>query len=135
MERSSKSLQADEAMKLTAKDLLELGIIDEVIKEPLGGAHRDAEIIAQDVKDSIIKNLRYYENFSKEEVYNDRKTKFLKIGRDNGFINSVDPVQSSLSYKESLSLKIKREFDKNKYLYYGLLIVAIMALFTLFSVV
>jgi acetyl-CoA carboxylase carboxyl transferase subunit alpha len=51
----------------------------------LGGAHRDAEAIAQNVKHSIIKNLKHYESFSKEEVYNDRKARFLKIGRDKGF--------------------------------------------------
>ena len=41
----SKSLQAAEAMKLTAKDLLKLGIIDEIIDEPLGGAHRNANTV------------------------------------------------------------------------------------------
>ena len=46
----TKSLEAAEAMKLTAKDLLNLGIIDEVIEEPLGGAHRDAEKTVQNVK-------------------------------------------------------------------------------------
>jgi acetyl-CoA carboxylase carboxyl transferase subunit alpha len=45
----SKSLQAAEAMKLTAKDLLKLGVIDEIISEPLGGAHRDPESIAADL--------------------------------------------------------------------------------------
>jgi acetyl-CoA carboxylase carboxyl transferase subunit alpha len=131
----SKSLQAADAMKLTAKDLLELGIIDEVIKEPLGGAHRDAESIAQDVKNSIIKNLRYYENFSREEVYNDRKSKFLKIGRDKGFSSSANLTDSSFGNKDSFLLKIKREFDKNKYLYYGLLAVTLTSLIALFSVV
>ena len=46
-------------MKLTAKDLLKLGIIDEIIPEPLGGAHRDPEIIAMTLKYSIIKNLSF----------------------------------------------------------------------------
>ena len=64
-------------MKLTAKDLLKLGIIDEIIPEPLGGAHRDPETIALDIKQSIIKNLKSFENLSKDEVYDQRKTKFL----------------------------------------------------------
>ena len=46
----SKSLEAAEAMKLTAKDLLKFGVIDEIINEPLGGAHRDTDITAQDSK-------------------------------------------------------------------------------------
>ena len=61
----SKSLQAAEAMKMTAKDLLNLGIIDEIIPEPLGGAHRDPEAIANEIKHSIKNNLRSFENFSK----------------------------------------------------------------------
>ncbi len=48
----SKSLEAAEAMKLTAEELLKLGIIDEVIKEPLGGAHRDNDKTASDIKKS-----------------------------------------------------------------------------------
>jgi acetyl-CoA carboxylase carboxyl transferase subunit alpha len=131
----SKSLQAAEAMKLTAKDLLELGIIDEVIKEPLGGAHRNAETIAQDVKNSIIKNLKYYESFSREEVYDDRKAKFLKIGRDKGFARPTSLTDGNFGHKDSFFLKAKRGFSNNKYLYYGLLAVTLTALITLYSVV
>ena len=47
----SKSLQAAEAMKMTAKDLLNLGIIDEIIPEPLGGAHRNPDAIAEIIKE------------------------------------------------------------------------------------
>ena len=85
----SKSLQAAEAMKLTAKDLLELGVIDEIISEPLGGAHRDPESIAADLKHSIIKNLKNFENFSKEESLRSQKSKFLQIGREQGFSKST----------------------------------------------
>tara|TARA_B110000971_G_scaffold862_1_gene805 strand:- start:181 stop:861 length:681 start_codon:yes stop_codon:yes gene_type:complete len=130
----SKSLQAADAMKLTAKDLLELGIIDEIIKEPLGGAHRDAEKIAEDVKESIVKNLKHYENFSREEVYNDRKAKFLKIGRDKGFTKSANLTDSSFGDKNSFFLKTRRELESNKYLFYGLLAVVLTALITLFTV-
>ena len=116
----SKSLQAAEAMKLTAKDLLELGIIDEVIEEPLGGAHRDRETMAQDMKHSIIKNLKDFENLSREEVYDHRKVKFLKIGRERGFGEPDNLSDSRLGYKESYFDKARREFKKNQYLYYGL---------------
>ena len=131
----SKSLQAAEAMKLTAKDLLELGIIDEVIKEPLGGAHRNSETIAKDVKNSIIKNLRHYESFSREEVYEDRKAKFLKIGRDKGFASSTSLTGGNFGHEDSLFIKTKRGFENKKYLYYGLLAVVLTVLITLFSVV
>jgi acetyl-CoA carboxylase carboxyl transferase subunit alpha len=129
----SKSLQAAEAMKLTAKDLLELGIIDEVIKEPLGGAHRDRETMVQDTKYAIIKNLRYFENLSRDEIYNHRKTKFLKIGRERGFTKSASPNDSGLGYKESYSNKARREFNKNQYLYYCI-IVFLLVLITVITV-
>ena len=130
----SKSLQAAEAMKLTAKDLLEIGIIDEVIGEPLGGAHRDRETMAQDIKRSIIKNLKYFENFSRDEVYEDRKDKFLRIGRERGFTKSANFNDAGLSYKDSYFNKVKREFNNNQYIYYGL-IAFLLVLITIIAVV
>ena len=115
----SKSLEAAEAMKMTAKDLLKLGIIDEIIPEPIGGAHRNPEAIAQDIKNSIIKNLLSFENFSKEEVYDHRKAKFLNIGRDQGFRKSSSLDETGLSYKGSSIQKIKAHILKNKLLYIG----------------
>ena len=123
----SKSLQAAEAMKMTANDLLNLGIIDEIIPEPLGGAHRDPETIADDIKNAVIKNLRSFENFSREEVYDHRKEKFLKIGRDQGFSKSSD-LDSGLSYKESGIQKIKIHIVRNKLLYIGISLVFITGL-------
>jgi acetyl-CoA carboxylase carboxyl transferase subunit alpha len=128
----SKSLQAAEAMKLTAKNLLELGIIDEVVNEPLGGAHRDQETMVQNVKQSIIKNLEYFENFSKDEIYEQRKAKFLKIGREGGFTKSTNLSDGSLSYKELFISKAKRSFFNNQYIYYSLLafLLVLIAVFT-----
>ena len=123
----TKSLQAAEAMKMTANDLLNLGIIDEIIPEPLGGAHRNPEAIADDIKHSIIKNLRSFENFSREEVYDHRKAKFLKIGRDQGFRRSSD-VDAGLSYKGSDIQKFKTHIFKNKLIYIGIGLVFIAGL-------
>ena len=127
----SKSLHAAEAMKLTAKDLLELKIIDEIIPEPLGGAHRDPEAIASDIKHSIIKNLKNFENYTKDEIYDHRKTKFLQIGRDRGFSNSSNLSDGGLIYKETSFRKIIQHFNKNKYVYGGVSLVAIVGLITL----
>ncbi len=126
-----KSLQAAEAMKLTANDLLKLGIIDEIISEPLGGAHRDPEAIAIDIKHSIIKNLRSFENLSKEEIYDHRRAKFLKIGRDEGFSKSSDLDNTGLSYKGSDILKIKTHIVKNKLIYMGIGLVIIAGLISI----
>ena len=123
----SKSLQAAEAMKMTSKDLFSLGIIDEIIPEPLGGAHRDSESIAADIKHSIIKNLRSFENLSRDEIYDHRKAKFLKIGRDQGFTKSSD-TDIGLSYRESNIQKIKSHILQNKLIYLGIGLVFIAGL-------
>ena len=89
-----KMLDAAKAMKLSAQDLLELQIIDEIIKEPLGGAHRDRNVILQNLRNSISKNLKYFNTMSSNEIFNDRKNKFLRIGRNKGFIESLDDLSS-----------------------------------------
>ena len=127
----SKSLQAAEAMKLTAKDLLKLGVIDEIISEPLGGAHRDPENIAEEIKYSIIKNLKSFENFSKDEIYDHRKAKFLQIGRDQGFNKSTNLERGGLSYQESNLQKLASHLDKNKLVYGGLGLLVLVSLITL----
>ena len=91
-----KMLDAARAMKLSAKDLLGLNIIDEIIPEPVGGAHRDRDIILYNVENSISKNLDFFKEMTEEEIVNQRKNKFLKIGRGKGFVNnpeSLSPVQ------------------------------------------
>ena len=66
-------LDAAKAMKLTASDLLELDIIDEIVKEPTGGAHRDKNLVLQNVRESIEKNLNYFNEMSPSEIFTDRK--------------------------------------------------------------
>ncbi len=105
----SKSLEAAEAMKLTANNLMKLGIVDEVIKEPLGGAHRDNEKVAEDVKKSILDNLKNFENFTGEQIYNQRKAKFLKIGRDQGFRGTSQEGDKSLSYSDRSIFKLIKD--------------------------
>ena len=119
----SKSLQAAEAMKLTAKDLLSLGVIDEVIEEPVGGAHRDADKISHDVKTSIIKNLLYFEKMSKNEIYENRKSKFLKIGREKGFSKSNNLDDTGLGYNMPQHPKIIRHLLEYKYTYAASIVV------------
>jgi acetyl-CoA carboxylase carboxyl transferase subunit alpha len=93
-------LDAAKAMKLSAKDLLELKVIDEIIPEPLGGAHRDKNLTLNNVKKSILKNLETYKDVSNEEILNQRKNKFLKIGRSKGFIDNPDAL-SDLQVKNN----------------------------------
>ena len=124
-----KSLQAAEAMKLTAKDLLSLGIIDEIIDEPIGGAHRDHVVVSQNIKASLIKNLNFFANMSGAEIYDHRKTKFLKIGREKGFTSTT---VSELGYKETNFIKIQRNVNKFKFIYIAAAVLIIAAFYKFF---
>ena len=97
-----KTLEASEAMKLTSKDLLDLNIIDEIIKEPIGGAHREITQIKNSVKTSISNNLKFFQDMSRDEIISHRKNKFLSIGRDKGFINSLENPSSLASKRKKL---------------------------------
>ena len=105
-----KMLDAAKAMKLSAKDLLELKVIDEIIQEPVGGAHRDQNLILTRVKESIAKNLEFFNQISPEEILDQRKNKFLKIGRNKGLISEPENL-STLSYKKN---NLEVFFDENK---------------------
>ena len=95
-----KMLDAAKAMKLSAKDLLELEIIDEIIPEPSGGAHRDKDLILKNVNNALIKNLENFKQMSPEEIFDGRKNKFLKIGRSKGFMSNLNEL-SSLNLEKS----------------------------------
>ncbi|MBI5399579.1 acetyl-CoA carboxylase carboxyltransferase subunit alpha [Candidatus Saganbacteria bacterium] len=68
------------AMKITAPDLLKLGVIDEIIKEPPGGAHNDVQQSASNIKSAIIKHLGPLLSLSQRELIADRYNKFRKMG-------------------------------------------------------
>ncbi len=102
-----KMLDAAKAMKLSAKDLLKLKVIDEIIEEPIGGAHRDRDIILNNVKETLIKNLKYFEELTPEEIKNDRKNKFLKIGRNDGFMTSTEDLSNLSIQKNNLDNIVK----------------------------
>ena len=78
---AAKFADAAEALKITSKDLLELGIIDEEISEPLGGAHSDHEITASNMKSSILSALEELSKKSSEELREERYNKFRAMGR------------------------------------------------------
>ena len=75
-----KAPQAAEVLRLTARDLLNLGIIDEEIPEPLGGAHRDPEKAAQAIKKVIKKALKELKTIPKGELLELRYKKFRRMG-------------------------------------------------------
>ena len=95
-----KMLDAAKAMKLTAKDLLDLEIIDEIVSEPIGGAHRDKDFILKNIKKSLKKNLESFNLMSGNEIFENRKNKYLKIGRSKGFMTNLHEL-SSLELREN----------------------------------
>ncbi|MDB0054110.1 acetyl-CoA carboxylase carboxyltransferase subunit alpha [Candidatus Pelagibacter sp.] len=95
-----KMLDAAKAMKLSSKDLLELKVIDEIIPEPLGGAHRDRDKMLDELRQSITKNLDYFKDLTPKEIMSERKNKFLKIGRNEGFISNSEDL-STLTTKSN----------------------------------
>ena len=109
----TKTLEAAKAMKLSAKDLLRLEIIDEIIPEPLGGAHRDKDLILDNVHEAIDRNLNKFLTLDDNEILNQRKNKFLDIWRNKGF-SSRNEKQDKLisSYSFFQMLKIYDYFDK-----------------------
>lgn len=77
---SSLGMRAAETMKITAPDLLELGVIDGIIPEPFGGAHRDVTKQAESVKNVLVEQLEQLSQLSPEELVQDRYEKFKQIG-------------------------------------------------------
>ncbi len=77
----SRAPEASAALKLTAKHAAEFGLIDEVIGEPLGGAHRDHPLIAESVKSSLSYHLDVLKNLSIQDLVDRRYSKFRNMGR------------------------------------------------------
>ena len=124
----TKTLEASKAMKLTSKDLLELNIIDEIIEEPIGGAHRNKDEILKNVEISLKKNLDYFKTMSSTEILDHRKNKFLSIGREKGFeIDEKNPLGSIRSNK----LEIVKLLKKNKYIGIATAIILFIGLYLL----
>ena len=78
---SSRAQEAATGMKITAQDLIRFGIIDRVIPEPLGGAHRDPATAIASTGQAISDALKSLHNLSPDELRNARAEKFLAMGR------------------------------------------------------
>ena len=77
---ASKAAVAADALKITAQDLLKFNIIDGEIKEPVGGAHNDYDLMAKNMKDTILSALSELDKMSPVELKNDRYDKFRRMG-------------------------------------------------------
>ncbi len=77
---ATKYADAAEALKITSSDLLKLGIIDKEIKEPLGGAHNNYDLIAKNIKNAVKKGFDELSKLSAKELKEKRYEKFRKMG-------------------------------------------------------
>ena len=78
---SSRAQDAATGMKITADDLMRFGVIDKIIPEPIGGAHRDPEVAIAATWDAIEESLAAMDNLPPDEVRRQRREKYLAIGR------------------------------------------------------
>ena len=122
-----RTLDAAKAMKLSSKDLLELKVIDEIIPEPIGGAHRDRDLILDNVRKSIENNLNEFFDMGRDEVLNHRKNKFLTIGRSKGFISQLDDVSTLSIKKNKFNIFIENFFKSKVNLGISFVIVVLVA--------
>jgi len=76
----SKTSQSAEALKLTAKDLVETGIIDQLVAEPPGGAHRDPSSSAQNLEEAIESQLSEIDDIPRQDLVRQRYEKYRNIG-------------------------------------------------------
>ena len=77
---ASKAGVAAEALKITSEDLLKLEIIDGIVKEPLGGAHNDYEMIGKNLQETILKAINELKNETPSKLKEDRYNKFRRMG-------------------------------------------------------
>lgn len=80
--------RAAEYLRITARDLKELGVIDGIIPEPMGGAHKDVEKQCVLMKDALLANLKELQTKDPQELKQDRYEKFAKIGQYSNFVHS-----------------------------------------------
>lgn len=77
---ASMATVATDALKITGNDLLKLNVVDEIIKEPIGGAHYNVEEMASNLKASLLKALDEFKDMSSEELRNQRYSRFRNLG-------------------------------------------------------
>lgn len=80
---ASRASQAANDLKISAKQLIQLGVIDDIIKEPLGGAHRDHEVMAKNLKTKVLEAYAEIKDLPILELKDNRYEKFRKMGEIN----------------------------------------------------
>jgi acetyl-CoA carboxylase carboxyl transferase subunit alpha len=127
-----RTLDAAKAMKLSSKDLLDLKVIDEIIPEPVGGAHRDRDLILSNVRKSIENNFNEFLNMKRDEIFNHRKNKFLSIGRSKGFVSQLDDLSTLSMKKNKINIFIESFFKSKVNLTISFVVIALVSYLVFF---
>ncbi len=132
---SKKTLESATAMKLTSKDLLDLKIIDEIISEPNGGAHRDRDLILLNLKKSLSRHLGELMSLSRHDIVEHRKNKFLNIGRDKSLSNNLLSSDDLFSDGVSKIFDVRKKITSKKlYIFLSVFLIGVLILiFQLFT--
>ena len=77
---SEKMREAADALKLTAQHLKEIGVVDKIIKEPLGGAHRDKKKALEEVKKALVEEIVTFEKIDRQKIKKLRSEKYINMG-------------------------------------------------------
>ena len=77
---SEKMREAADALKLTAQHLKEIGVVDKIIKEPLGGAHRDKKKALEEVKKSLLEEIIAFQKIDRQKIKKQRSDKYINMG-------------------------------------------------------
>ena len=95
-------MQAAESLRITAKDLLHFGLVDEILKEPLGGAHQNYDAMCETVKSCLARHLKELLKFSAKKRLSLRYNKFRNHGE---FLEAPEPEQD---------LELEQAAEENK---------------------
>tara|TARA_B100000029_G_scaffold425837_1_gene434427 strand:+ start:22 stop:687 length:666 start_codon:yes stop_codon:yes gene_type:complete len=106
----SKSQLAAKVMKISSTDLLKHKIVDEIVPEPLGGAHRDKDEAVNFLKIALRKNLESLATMSKSEILSQRKNRFLSIGRETKFTSLIGDKSENKIFNQFKNLRNKKLF-------------------------
>jgi len=78
---AGRAAYAAEQLKITSADILELGIADAILGEPLGGAHNNWEAVGETIRERLLSDLSMYQKKTVDEIFEERYHKFRSFGR------------------------------------------------------
>jgi len=108
---TSKKIETAAALKLTANDMLKIDVVDRIISEPIGGAHRHHSKVIEDTGDAIEKCLNILSNQHGNDLKHARQERYLQIGRSGLFSEKLSAANSVLDQKYGI-IKDRQIFNK-----------------------